>query len=171
MISSALTSPLAVLGATAALVVTGGIAASAASAADGAKHPSSHVRPTGASASAPAGTAGAVEIGRGSVRLSGADRYATAADVSRTLWPVADTVETVYLASGEGFADALAIGPSTYADGPLLLTRRDELPAATVEEMQRLAPCYVVVVGGTAAISDAVADQADALADPTACEG
>ena len=162
-----LTSPLVVVGAAAALVVTGGLVASAA---DGAKHVSPHVRPTPA-ASAPAGTAGAVEIGQGSVRLSGADRYATAADVSRTLWPVADTVETVYLASGEGFADALAIGPSTYADGPLLLTRRDELPAATVEEMKRLAPCYVVVVGGTAAISDAVAAQADALADPAACEG
>lgn len=162
-----LTSRLTVLGAAAALVLTGGLAASAA---DGAKTASPHLRPTPA-ASAPAGTAGAVAIGQGSVRLSGADRYATAADVSRELWGAPENVATVYLASGEGFADALSIGPSTYADGPLLLTRRDELPAATVEEMERLAPCYVVVVGGTAAISDAVAGQADALADPAACEG
>ena len=163
-----LTKRLTVVGAAAALVVTGGLAASAA---DGAKDVSPHVRPTAPAASAPAGTAGAVEIGRASVRLSGADRYATAADVSRELWGAPENVATVYLASGEGFADALAIGPSTYADGPLLLTRRDELPAATAEEMQRLAPCSVVVVGGTAAVSDAVAAQADALADPAACEG
>lgn len=161
---TSLTSPLVVVGLAAALLATGAVAATAA---DGTKTHSPRVRP---SAAVPAGTAGAVDVGNATVRISGADRYATAADVSSTLWDV-DQVQTVYLASGEGFADALAIGPSTYADGPLLLTRRDELPSATVTEMQRLQPCFVVVVGGTAAISQAVADQADALADPARCAG
>lgn len=161
---TALTSPLAVVGLAAALLATGAVAATAA---DGSKQQGERVRPT---ASVPAGTAGAVDLGDASVRISGADRYATAADVSATLWDP-ELVQTVYLASGEGFADALAIGPSTYADGPLLLARRDELPSATVAEMQRLQPCFIVVVGGTAAISDAVAGQADALADPARCAG
>lgn len=163
---TSLTSPLAVVGVAVALLATGAVAASAADAST--PHHKTSVQRVRPSASVPAGTAGAVAVGNASVRLSGADRYATAADVSATLWD-ADQVETVYLASGEGFADALAIGPSTYADGPLLLTRRDDLPSATAQEMERLQPCSVVVVGGTAAISQSVADQADALADPARC--
>ncbi|PPK97602.1 putative cell wall binding repeat protein [Kineococcus xinjiangensis] len=108
------------------------------------------------------------DVGQNTVRVSGADRYATAVEVSRT-WDPAD-VGVVYLATGEGFADALAVGASTGGAGPLLLTGRDRLPAVVAEELQRLQPCTVVVVGGANAVSDAVALEADRYTDPTGCQ-
>ncbi len=87
------------------------------------------------------------------IRLAGFDRYATAAR-SASLWPRADTV---YLASGTGFPDALSGGAAAAVTGmPLLLTSPTTLPKATREAMQRLAPSKIVVVGGAASISSAV---------------
>ena len=89
-------------------------------------------------------------------RLSGADRYATSAAVSRASFPQ-PTARVVYLASGSGFADALSAGPAATAQGgSLLLTAPSSLPAATATELDRLRPPRVVVVGGPGAVSDAV---------------
>lgn len=59
------------------------------------------------------------------------------------------------------FADALAGGPLAGADGPLLLTDPTSLDPAVAAELQRVlqpgAP--ILVLGGTAAISEDVADQ------------
>ncbi|MCI2240464.1 cell wall-binding repeat-containing protein [Paenibacillus sp. TRM 82003] len=105
---------------------------------------------------------------RGNLRLSGSDRYETAAEVSAAVWePGAAPI--VFIASGTSFPDALAAGPSTLGVGPLLLTERDALPAATRAELQRLRPCYVVAVGGTASVSDAVFTDAEQYADPAGC--
>ena len=64
------------------------------------------------------------------------------------------------LVSGENFADAVS---SSYlagvSDGPVLLTRRDQVPASTVAALQTLSIDFVVIVGGTDAISPAVATQ------------
>lgn len=103
-------------------------------------------------------------VGQNTVRLSGADRYATSVDVSADNWTPDDAYE-VFLASGEGYADALSAGASTFSAGPLLLTRRDTLPPAVAAEIARLKPCGIVVVGGKGAVSDAVALQADAMVD------
>ena len=78
--------------------------------------------------------------------LYGQDRYATAVEVSRTLWP--DTTSTVYLTDGRGYADALAGGPlAASTDSPILLTgptlRRDVL-----DEVRRLRPRTVTILGG-----------------------
>jgi len=43
------------------------------------------------------------------------------------------------------------------------------LPAETNAELARLQPCYIVIVGGTATVSDTVANQADQHTDPAAC--
>lgn len=87
------------------------------------------------------------------IRFAGADRYATAAR-SASLWPRADTV---YLASGTGFPDALSGGATAAATGmPLLLTHPTALATATAGALQRLAPSKVVIVGGVGAISSAV---------------
>jgi putative cell wall-binding protein len=98
--------------------------------------------------------------GLNAVRVSGANRYATAAAVSEAVWSY-ETAFTVFLANGESAADALAIGPSTFSEGPLLLTARDALPPETRAELERLRPCTIVAVGGPAAISDAVLAEAD----------
>ncbi len=90
-------------------------------------------------------------------RWSGADRYATAADVARRSHPGGSSV--AYLASGGGFADALAAGPvAAQQDAPILLT-----PATMSADTQRvLADLHVnevIVVGGTGAVSAAVESQ------------
>jgi putative cell wall-binding protein len=91
----------------------------------------------------------------GVTRLSGIDRYATAAAVSAAAFPAGAT--TVYVASGSGFADALAGVPAAVtSESPLLLTRGDRLPDATRAELVRLAPSRILVLGGPGAVSDAV---------------
>lgn len=91
----------------------------------------------------------------GAVRIAGPDRYATAARISDE-YP--SGVSVVYVASGLTFPDALAgAARAAYNDGPLLLTDPDYLPTATRDAMTRLRPSRVVVLGGTGAVSDSVA--------------
>ncbi|MBK5222918.1 MAG: cell wall-binding repeat-containing protein [Acidimicrobiia bacterium] len=96
-------------------------------------------------------------------RIAGTDRYATAAALSSRMAP---GVGVVYLASGESFPDAVtsaAVAPA--AGGPVLLTSRDALPAATRAELVRLRPQRLVIVGGTGAIS------ADVMSDAAVAAG
>lgn len=93
-------------------------------------------------------------------RVAGPDRAATAAALSRDAHPDPEAVDTVVVARGDDPADALAGGPlAAHHGGPLLLTRTDDLPAATAEEVTRLEPDSVLLLGGPEAVSDAVADQ------------
>ncbi|WP_432514679.1 cell wall-binding repeat-containing protein [Kineococcus sp. SYSU DK001] len=101
----------------------------------------------------------------GNLRLSGRDRYETAAEVSYAMWRPG-TAAVVFLASGTALPDALALGPSSADLGPVLLTERDRLPDATRSELQRLRPCLVVVVGGTPSVSDGVFADAEQYSDP-----
>ena len=95
--------------------------------------------------------------------LAGPDRYATAAEISGRAFP--DEAPVVFIATGEGFADALAVGPwAARSGGPILLTRPEDLPEATATEIERLAPARIVVVGGTGAVSDAVEESLSAFA-------
>jgi putative cell wall-binding protein len=103
-------------------------------------------------------TNGAVSTGRAS-RIGGTDRYATAAAVSAATF--APGASVAYLATGTGFADALTAGPAAArAGGPVLLTTATTLPSATASELRRLQPSSLVVLGGTAVVSDAVLGQA-----------
>jgi putative cell wall-binding protein len=95
-------------------------------------------------------------------RFSGADRYGTAAAISRRFF---SSAPTVLVANGSTFPDALAGGPAAAkGDAPLLLTWQDQLPGVTRSEIQRLRPDQVVVLGGPASISDAVLAELAALA-------
>jgi putative cell wall-binding protein len=88
-------------------------------------------------------------------RVAGADRYATAAAVSQRFFATA--VPVAFVATGTNFPDALAAGPTAGGlGGPVLLTRPAALPAATINELQRLQPGRIVVLGGPSAVSDAV---------------
>ncbi|WP_348788371.1 cell wall-binding repeat-containing protein [Leifsonia sp. NPDC080035] len=109
--------------------------------------------------SASATTTAAVQVGSvSSRRLSGLDRYATAAAVSQAGFPDSSTpVKTVYIASGENFPDALVAGPAAAAEGgPVLLTKPTTLPTVIGTEVQRLNPGKVIIVGGTGAVSAGV---------------
>ena len=87
-------------------------------------------------------------------RLSGADRYATSVAISEEF----TSATTVYIATGEGYADALSAGPAAaHFNAPLLLTTPGSLPAVVVTELNRLQPSEIVIVGGTGVVSAAVA--------------
>lgn len=93
--------------------------------------------------------------GTRSVRVAGSDRFATAAALSRATF--AAGVDRAYVATGLDFPDALAAGAAAAAArGPVLLTAPHSVPAPTEEELRRLAPREVVVVGGAGAVSDTV---------------
>ena len=107
-----------------------------------------------------AGLVGRFQTGGGTTRVAGADRYATAAEVANAFSP---GVPRVYVAAGDNWPDALAAVPhAARAGGPILLTEPNRLPSATRTALTRLAPAQIVVLGGTSAVSAAVASALDA---------
>jgi cell wall-associated protease len=95
------------------------------------------------------------------VRLAGADRYGTAAEVSASTFT---TAPAVVLASGRDFADALSASVlAAQVGGPLLLSDPDRLPAPVAEELGRLFPGEVIIMGGEEAVSAAVENAVDSL--------
>ena len=88
-------------------------------------------------------------------RIAGADRYATAAAISAATF--APDVPIAYVATGKKFPDALAgavvaaLGP-----GPMLLVPGETIPPSVAEELGRLNPARIVVLGGTSVVSAGV---------------
>lgn len=94
-------------------------------------------------------------------RLAGADRYATSATISSSVF--APGVPVVYLTSGVNFPDALSGGASAgQLRGPVLLVSPGKLPAPVQDELRRLRPQRILVLGGPAVVSDAVVTAARA---------
>lgn len=95
-------------------------------------------------------------------RIAGSDRYATAAAVARNSGEANVGVygtrgRTVLLANGTRPTDALTAGPLAFGQQwPVLLTTAGAVPPATRQALDDLDIRHVVVVGGTAAVSDAV---------------
>jgi len=101
------------------------------------------------------------------VRLSGADRYATAAAISRATF--VPGIPYLFVATGLGFPDALAGGALTAQLGvPLLLVSTSSIPAPTLNEIKRLKPTTIYVLGGPAVVSEAVVQQLRSHDHPTA---
>jgi putative cell wall-binding protein len=110
-----------------------------------------------------------------STRLAGTDRTLTAIALSQDSFPGDASADTAVLASATSFPDALAGGPLAFnARGPMLLTGAGGLDGRVRTELERvLAPgATVYVLGGTAALSDAVlADVRAAGFDPQRVAG
>lgn len=93
----------------------------------------------------------------GTVRLAGADRYATAAAISRSTF--APNAPVAYVATGANYPDALAGVPAAGLEGgPILLVSSTGVPAPTVRELERLQPRRIVVLGGVGVIPNKVAN-------------
>ncbi|MGB4135347.1 MAG: cell wall-binding repeat-containing protein [Microbacterium sp.] len=91
-----------------------------------------------------------------SMRLSGANRFDTAVEISRTVFDQPG-VPVVYVASGASFADALAgAAAAGYLGGPVLLTEANAIAPSVLTEIQRLQPARIVVLGGPSIVSDVV---------------
>lgn len=101
-------------------------------------------------------------------RLAGTNRYETAALVSGEL----ATADTVVVASGELFPDALAGAAHAAAtDSPVLLVKADVVPATVTAEIERLAPSSILLLGGDLVVSDAVEESLNDLAPVTRVAG
>ena len=100
------------------------------------------------------------ELGLEVERVSGPTRYATAAAIAARL--NSDDAR-VFLASGEGFPDALsAAGVASAVGAPVLLTTARGLPPETAAALA--AETDVAIVGGRGAVSDVVLGEVDSLA-------
>lgn len=83
-------------------------------------------------------------------RLWGADRYATAAAVSKAFWGRTST----FVATGRNFPDALGGGAEAGRQGvPMLLAHAGGVPLPTGQEILRIGSTGVVMLGGTGALS------------------
>lgn len=116
-------------------------------------------------------------------RLAGANRYATAVEVSKAMVcaPTTATVDcqnegqviggvdqpvtTVFVANGLDYPDALGAGPLASGLGPLLLVPpTGTLPAVVKTEINRIKPTDIVIFGGTGAVSSSMENQLKTLA-------
>lgn len=87
------------------------------------------------------------------VRISGADRYETAAAAMEQADDDYGLSSTAYVVSGEAWADALAAGPvAAWDEGPLLLTMKSSVPQVTKDFINDYGITNIVVVGGTSVI-------------------
>ncbi|MDO9396034.1 MAG: cell wall-binding repeat-containing protein [Herbiconiux sp.] len=85
-------------------------------------------------------------------RLAGSDRYLGAVEVSKRTF--APGTRTVYMASGETFPDALSASAVAGAVGsPVLLMTKTSIQGAVADELRRLMPQKIIVVGGENTIS------------------
>ena len=90
------------------------------------------------------------------LRESGTNRFETAVDISFNTFDPG--TRSVFLATGRNFPDALAGGPlAGTLIGPLLLSERDCVPQVVLNEINRLGPEQVVLLGGEGALSNSVA--------------
>ena len=96
-------------------------------------------------------------------RIAGADRYSTAADIARASFP--GQVDTVFVAVGTSFPDALVAAPAAAAEGaPVVLVTSSTIPEPTRTVLRELKPSKIVVVGGGTTIGQSVLDQLEAFA-------
>lgn len=95
-------------------------------------------------------------------RLAGANRFETAVAVSEFAFP--SGASTVFVANGLNFPDALAAGPAAgTVDGSLLLTNPTSLPDVVRDEIIRLNPSTIYIIGGTGVVSASVEAALEAI--------
>ncbi|MGD8195439.1 cell wall-binding repeat-containing protein [Herbiconiux sp. P18] len=87
--------------------------------------------------------------------IQGADRFAVSAATSG--WQFCTDRHTVFIASGEVFPDALSGSAAAIAQGgPVLLVSKNDISLQVEQELQRLNPQHIVVLGGENTISKAL---------------
>jgi len=90
-------------------------------------------------------------------RLAGNNRYATSVSICKNGWKSSNTV---VLATGENFPDALSAAPlAAKYDAPILLTETNRLTSEVKDEIKRLGAGDVIIIGGTGAVSTQVENE------------
>jgi putative cell wall-binding protein len=94
-------------------------------------------------------------------RVAGSNRYSTAVELSK--YQFTGRSHAAIIVTGTGFVDALASAPLAYAKGaPVLLVPDNGVPAAVLNELKRLSPTTIYIVGGTAAVSSSIENTIEA---------
>lgn len=95
-------------------------------------------------------------------RIAGSNRYTTATTISAQAYP--DGADVVFIANGQNYPDALSAGPAAaFSGGPLLLVSPTAVPTEVFQEIERLDPSHIVVVGGTPSVSAAAYAELEGL--------
>ncbi|MCI1944758.1 cell wall-binding repeat-containing protein [Clostridium luticellarii] len=95
-------------------------------------------------------------------RISGNDRIETSLKISESGWK--DGADTVVIAQGYGYADALCAAPlAKKYNAPIILSGQDALSSDTISEIKRLKAKQAFVIGGTGSLSTNVESQLKSL--------
>lgn len=96
-------------------------------------------------------------------RLAGPDRFGTAVEITRALFEDAAAPDVLYLTNAYNYPDALAAGPAAIQQGGAILpVAQGYAPAVVLDEIERLEPRRIVVLGQQNAVSQNVVEQVDA---------
>ena len=112
------------------------------------------------------GIPGTNVLQKGTVRLSGLNRYKTVIAISQDIYSLDKSADAVVLARGDEFADALPGGVLAFQKkGPLLLTKPKALPLDVAEEIKRVLKRggIIYILGGDIAISSAIESELRSL--------
>ncbi|NQX35428.1 cell wall-binding repeat-containing protein [Herbiconiux sp. VKM Ac-2851] len=104
-------------------------------------------------------------------RIGGADRFAASRSIAEAAFP--DGAAQVVLATGRTFPDALSAGAAVNGKAPVILIdgAATSLDSATKALLAKLAAKDVVIVGGTDAVTAALADDVAKVATVTRLAG
>jgi len=94
-------------------------------------------------------------------RISGQDRIETALKISQKGW---DSAKTVILDEYSDYPDAIASTPFAVSlNAPILITKGDSIDPRVVNELKRLQPQKIILLGGTACLQPSIEEELDKL--------
>ena len=94
-------------------------------------------------------------------RISGQDRVDTALKISQKGW---DTAQTVILCEYSDFPDSIAATPFAVSiNAPILLTKGNSIDPRVLNELQRLKPQKVILLGGTVCLQPSIEKELNQL--------
>lgn len=103
-------------------------------------------------------------------RIAGVDAMETSVNISQQGWQ--DGASTLIIATVANFPDALAAAPLAHQyDAPLLLTESKHLTPSVEQEIRRLKPAKIIIVGGTSVVSQEIEDLLNQSYDVTRIAG
>ncbi len=105
-----------------------------------------------------------VNLGYSVARYGGANRYATTAAINDAFFPAGST-DTIFLATGENFPDALAgAALAGLISAPMYVTTANCVPAPIYDSRSRLGAPNTVVLGGASVVSGTAARNSECVA-------
>lgn len=97
-------------------------------------------------------------------RISGQDRVETALKISQKGW---DSAQTVILCEYSDYPDAIASTPFAVSlNAPILLTKGDSIDPRVINELNRLKPQKIILLGGTACLQPSIEKELEGLSLP-----